>query len=385
MTEKRSIVTIPGDGIGPEIWAATRPVLEAAVARTGDRELEWIEMPAGQVGIDQLGTPLPKETLEAIDKYKVAFKGPLTTPVGTGFRSVNVALRLHFNLYANIRPIQCLPGVQTPVHSPEKVNIVLFRENTEDVYAGFEVEAGTPEALELAAFCRERYGWAIPNDAGIGLKPISQSASKRLVRAAMRYAVQHERDSVTLVHKGNIQKFTEGRFRTWGYEVAREEFGDVSGVEGLEDVNGKIAVRDLLADAFLQEILIHPERFSVVATTNLNGDYAADALAAQVGGVGVVPGANINEEEGRAVFEQTHGTAPGIAGQDMANPVAMVLSGAMLLDFVEWIDAASLVRAAVADVVGRGIGTSDLGLKTSLGTKAFGEELVASVNSLPIE
>ncbi|HVE91758.1 MAG TPA: isocitrate/isopropylmalate family dehydrogenase, partial [Actinomycetota bacterium] len=360
--DTKTVVVIPGDGIGPEIWAASRPVLECALAESGEGRFVWEEWPAGQIGIEQSGSPLPKETLDAIDRHRVAFKGPLTTPVGTGFRSVNVALRVHFNLYANIRPIRCLPGVQTPVHSPEKVDIVLFRENTEDVYAGFELEAGTPEALEMAAFCKERFGWPIPPDAGLGLKPISASASKRLVRAALRYAIAHGRDSVTLVHKGNIQKFTEGRFRTWGYEVVRDEFADTTGIEGAEDLNGRIAVRDLLADAFLQEILIRPERFAVVATTNLNGDYAADALAAQVGGVGVVPGANINEEEGRAVFEQTHGTAPSIAGQDIANPVAMVLSGAMMLDFFEWTDAATRVRAAVASVVGGGVGTEDLGL-----------------------
>ena len=378
MSEQRTIVVIPGDGIGPEIWAATRPVLEAAVEPVGGK-LIWEEWPAGQAGIEQDGTPLPKETLDAIDRHRVAFKGPLTTPVGTGFRSVNVALRLHFNLYANIRPIRCLPGVQTPVHEPEKVDIVLFRENTEDVYAGFELEPGTPEALELAAFCRERFGWPIPPDAGIGLKPISEHASKRLVRAALRYAQEHERDSVTLVHKGNIQKFTEGRFRTWGYELVRDEFHDVAAIEGPEEPDGRIVVRDLLADAFLQEILIHPERFSVVATTNLNGDYAADALAAQVGGVGVVPGANINEEEGRAVFEQTHGTAPSIAGQDIANPVAMVLSGAMMLDFIGWLDAGRRVREAVATVVGSGVGTADLGLAKTVGTRAFGDALVEAV------
>lgn len=374
---RKSVVIIPGDGIGPEIWEASRPVIDSALAATGEGSIDWLEFPAGQVGIEQSGNPLPRETLEAIELHRVALKGPLTTPVGTGFRSVNVALRLHFNLYANIRPIRCLPGVQTPVHSPEKVNIVLFRENTEDVYAGFELEAGTPEALELAAFCKDRFGWPIPADAGLGLKPISAAASKRLVRAALRYTVDHQLSSVTLVHKGNIQKFTEGRFRTWGYEVARDEFSDVAGLEGS---GARIVVRDVLADAFLQEILIRPQRFSVVATTNLNGDYAADALAAQVGGVGVVPGANINAEEGRAVFEQTHGTWPEGAGKDLANPVAMVLSGAMLLDFLGWTSSATRLRGAVASVVGSGTGTPDLGLTHVVGTQAFGEALRVAVS-----
>jgi isocitrate dehydrogenase len=386
MTDTRAIVVIPGDGIGPEIWDATRPVLEAAVARTsGDRSVMWEIWPAGQTGMELTGTPLPRETLDAIDRHKVALKGPLTTPIGTGFRSINVALRLHFDLYANVRPIRCLPRIPTPVRNPERVDVVLFRENTEDVYAGFELEPSTPEALALAQFCRERFGWPIPPDAGIGLKPISASASKRLVRAALRYAVRHKRRSVVLVHKGNIQKFTEGRFRTWGYEVAREEFGDQTAIEGIDPngpagPDGRIVVRDLLADAFLQEILLRPETIDVVATTNLNGDYAADALAAQVGGVGVVPGANINEESGRAIFESVHGTAPSIAGKDIANPIALMLSGAMMLDFLGWLDASELVRRAVDEVVASRTGTPDLGLAHAVGTQAFGDAVAAAVD-----
>ena len=379
MADTRTVVVIPGDGVGPEIWAATKPVLEAALS--GNQMAIWEEWPAGEVGIEEFGDPLPRQTLEAIGRHKVALKGPLTTPVGSGFRSINVALRLHFDLYANIRPIRCLPNIATPVRRPELVDAVLFRENTEDVYAGFELEPSTPEALALAAFVRERFRWAIPADAGIGLKPISASASKRLVRAALRYAVRESRRSVTLVHKGNIQKFTEGRFRTWGYEVAREEFSDVARIEGVDDggPDDRVVVRDLLADAFLQEILINPASIDVIATTNLNGDYASEALAAQVGGVGVAPGANVNEEAGRAIFEPAHGTAPTIAGRDLANPVALMLSGAMLLDFLGWRDAGDRVRGAVEEVVGSGVATADLSLASVVGTKAFGDAVAEAI------
>lgn len=373
----RTVVVIPGDGVGPEIWAAARHVLDAAVARTGGTPVNWEEWPAGEL---EPGDPLPRTTLEAITRHRVALKGPLTTPVGSGFRSLNVQLRLHFDLYANIRPIHWLPGTATPVRHPERVDAVLFRENTEDVYSGYELEPGTPELLALAQFVRERYRWPIPADAGVGMKPISESASKRLVRAALRFAVREQRRSVTLVHKGNIQKFTEGRFRTWGYEVAHQEFADVCRIEGVDDADdGRIVVRDLLADAFLQEILVHPERVDVVATTNLNGDYMSEALAAQVGGVGVAPGGNVNEEAGRAIFEPAHGTAPTIAGKDVANPIAMMLSGAMLLDFLGQRPAGDEIRAAVRDVVGSGVGTPDLGLAESVGTKAFGGRVLAAL------
>ena len=382
MPSSTAVVVIPGDGIGPEIWAASQPVLDAAVQRTGAGPVLWEEWPAGERGMEESGDPLPRTTLEAITRHRVALKGPLTTPVGSGFRSLNVQLRLHFDLYANVRPIHWLPGIATPVRHPEKVDAVLFRENTEDVYAGFELEPGTPEALALSAFVRERFRWPIPSDAGIGLKPISESASKRLVRAALRFAVREKRRSVTLVHKGNIQKFTEGRFRAWGYEVATQEFADDVRIEGVEDQDdGRIVVRDLLADAFLQEILVHPESIDVVATTNLNGDYMSESLAAQVGGVGVAPGGNINEEAGRAIFEPAHGTAPTIVGRDLANPIAMMLSGAMLLDFIERRAAGDLVRNAVRDVLASGVGTPDLGLAEQVGTKAFGERVVAAVSS----
>jgi isocitrate dehydrogenase len=374
-----SVVVIPGDGIGPEIWAASQPVLDAATDRTGGDRIVWEEWPAGERGMEESGDPLPRTTLEAITRHRVALKGPLTTPVGSGFRSLNVQMRLHFDLYANVRPIHWLPGTATPVRHPELVDAVLFRENTEDVYAGFELEPGTPEALAMAAFVRERFRWPIPADAGIGLKPISQSASKRLVRAALRFAVREKRKSVTLVHKGNIQKFTEGRFRAWGYEVATQEFADECRIEGVDPEDGRIVVRDLLADAFLQEILVHPERIDVVATTNLNGDYMSEALAAQVGGVGVAPGGNINEEAGRAIFEPAHGTAPQIVGQDLANPIAMMLSGAMLLDFIDRRAAGDAIREAVRSVLSSGVGTPDLGLAEQIGTKAFGERVVAAI------
>ncbi len=381
MVTAKTVVVIPGDGIGPEIWAATRPVLDAALERTAGTTVVWDEWPAGERGLEESGDPLPRTTLEAIGRHRVALKGPLTTPVGSGFRSINVALRLHFDLYANIRPIHWLPGIATPVRHPERINAVLFRENTEDVYSGYELEPGTPELLALAAFCRERFRWPIPADAGVGLKPISESASKRLVRAALRFAVREKRRSVTLVHKGNIQKFTEGRFRTWGYEVAVEEFGDVSRIEGVDEGpgDGRVIVRDLLADAFLQEILIHPERIDVIATTNLNGDYMSEALAAQVGGIGVAPGGNVNVEAGRGIFEPAHGTAPTIVGEDVANPIALMLSGAMLFDFLGWRDAGDSVRKAVHDVVAEGVGTPDLGLAQKVGTKAFGDSVAEAI------
>jgi isocitrate dehydrogenase len=332
--------------------------------------------------MEESGDPLPRTTLEAITRHRVALKGPLTTPVGSGFRSLNVQLRLHFDLYANVRPIAWLPGIKTPVRHPERVNTVLFRENTEDVYSGFELEPGTPELLALAQFVRERFRWPIPADAGVGLKPISESASKRLVRAALRFAVREKRSSVTLVHKGNIQKFTEGRFRTWGYEVARQEFGEAVRIEGVDDDadDGRILVRDLLADAFLQEILVHPERVDVVATTNLNGDYMSEALAAQVGGIGVAPGGNINEEAERAIFEPAHGTAPTLAGKDVANPIGLMLSGAMLFDFLGLRSAGDTVRTAIRDVLDDEVGTPDLGLPETVGTAAFASRVLAAMN-----
>ena len=382
MAGARTVVVIPGDGVGPEIWSASQPVLDAALDRTGAGRVIWDEWPAGERGIEESGDPLPRTTLEAITKHRIALKGPLTTPVGSGFRSINVQLRQHFDLYANVRPIQWLPGIATPVRHPERVNVVLFRENTEDVYSGYELEPGTPELLALSQFVRERFRWPIPADSGVGLKPISESASKRLVRAALRFAVREKRRSVTLVHKGNIQKFTEGRFRTWGYEVAHQEFGEQTRIEGVDEGpdDGRIVVKDLIADAFLQEILVHPENIDVVATTNLNGDYMSEALAAQVGGIGVAPGGNINEEAGRAIFEPAHGTAPTIAGKDLANPIGMMLSGAMLLDFLGDRAAGDAVRVAVRDTLAAGCGTPDLGLDDQVGTRDFAARVLVSVS-----
>jgi isocitrate dehydrogenase len=378
----RTVVVISGDGVGPEIWAATQPVLDAAISKTGAGRVLWDEWPAGERGIEESGDPLPRTTLEAITKHRIALKGPLTTPVGSGFRSINVQLRQHFDLYANVRPIQWLPGIASPVRHPERVDVVLFRENTEDVYSGYELEPGTPELLALAQFVRERFRWPIPADSGVGLKPISESASKRLVRAALRFAVKEKRKSVTLVHKGNIQKFTEGRFRTWGYEVAHREFGEHTRIEGVDEGpdDGRIVVKDLIADAFLQEILVHPENIDVVATTNLNGDYMSEALAAQVGGIGVAPGGNINEEAGRAIFEPAHGTAPTIAGKDLANPIGMMLSGAMLLDFLGDRAAGDEVRSAVRETLAAGCGTPDLGLTEQVGTAEFARRVLTAGN-----
>ncbi|MEX2393684.1 MAG: isocitrate/isopropylmalate family dehydrogenase [Actinomycetota bacterium] len=377
----RTVVVLPGDGIGPEIWAATQPVLDAALTLTRSDPIIWEEWPAGEKGTEESGDPLPRTTLEAITRHRVALKGPLTTPVGSGFRSINVQLRRHFDLYANVRPIQWLPGIATPVRHPERVNVVLFRENTEDVYSGYELEPGSPELLALAQFVRERFRWPIPSDAGVGLKPISESASKRLVRAALRFAVREKRKSVTLVHKGNIQKFTEGRFRTWGYEVAHQEFRDVCRIEGVDEgpPDGRIVVRDLIADAFLQEILVNPESVDVVATTNLNGDYMSEALAAQVGGIGVAPGANINEEAERAIFEPAHGTAPTIAGKDIANPIGLMLSGAMLFDFLGNRNTGDAVRQAIRDVLASDTGTPDLGLAETVGTATFASRVAAAI------
>ena len=381
MATARTVVVLPGDGVGPEIWAATQPVLDAALEKSGAAKVIWEEWPAGERGIEESGDPLPRTTLEAITRHRIALKGPLTTPVGSGFRSINVQLRQHFDLYANVRPIQWLPGIASPVRHPERVNVVLFRENTEDVYSGYELEPGTPELLALSQFVRERFRWPIPSDSGVGLKPISESASKRLVRAALRFAVKEKRRSVTLVHKGNIQKFTEGRFRTWGYEVAHQEFGEHTRIQGVDDgpEDGRIVVKDLIADAFLQEILVHPENIDVVATTNLNGDYMSEALAAQVGGIGVAPGGNINEEAGRAIFEPAHGTAPTIAGKDLANPIGLMLSGAMLLDFLGDRSAGDGVRQAVRDTLEGDCGTPDLGLAEQVGTSAFGSRVLTAL------
>jgi len=371
---------IRGDGIGVDIWPATRTVLDAAVARHG-RRIEWKPVLAGQQAFDETGSWLPDETVEAFRDHMIGIKGPLTTPVGGGIRSLNVALRQILDLYVCLRPVRWFRGVPSPVKHPEKVDMVIFRENTEDVYAGKELEEGTDGAKRLLEFLHEEYGWDIRPDSGLGLKPVSITASKRLVRAAIQYAVDHGRRSVTLVHKGNIQKFTEGAFRAWGYEVARDEFPDQA--VSWDDCGGqpgdRILVKDTIADIFLQQILTRPEDFDVIATTNLNGDYASDALAAQVGGIGIAPGANINYVTGHGIFEATHGTAPKYAGQDKVNPGSLLLSGVLMLEHLGWHEAAHDVVRALEATVGEGIVTYDFARLTEGATEVKTSEFAAAI------
>lgn len=349
--DKPIIAFIEGDGTGPDIWRASQPVFDAAVKHCyGDtRRIAWMEVYCGEKANQVYGNYFPDETLDAIREYGVAIKGPLTTPIGGGFRSLNVSLRKCLDLYACVRPVRHFAGVPSPVCSPEKINMVIFRENTEDVYAGLEVKAGTPEAEKLRNFCESEFGWKIRPDSGLGLKPISETCSKRLIREAIRYAVRHGRKTVTMVHKGNIQKYTEGAFRRWGYELVRDEFADVA--VGWDDCdgesNGKVLVKDVIADIFLQQILTRPLEFDVVATMNLNGDYASDALAAQVGGIGIAPGANINYDTGIAIFEATHGTAPKYANKDKVNPSSVLLSGVMMFEYLGWIEVAEAITNAL--------------------------------------
>jgi isocitrate dehydrogenase len=343
---------IEGDGTGVDIWPAAQLVMDAAAKKHGKR-IAWKEVLAGQKAFDETGSWLPDETVEAFREYLIGIKGPLTTPVGGGIRSLNVALRQILDLYVCLRPVRWFQGVPSPVKHPEKVDMVIFRENTEDIYAGLEVEAFTPEAKKLIGVLHDSFGWNIREDSGIGIKPVSETGSKRLVRASIEYAVKYERKSVTLVHKGNIQKFTEGAFRNWGYELVREEFSDVA--VGWDDCGGKpgdkILVKDNIADITLQQVLTRPEDFDVIATTNLNGDYLSDALAAQVGGIGIAPGGNINYVTGHGVFEATHGTAPKYAGQDKVNPGSVLLSGVMMFEHLGWTDAAAdIVRALEATI-----------------------------------
>jgi isocitrate dehydrogenase len=339
---------IIGDGTGPDIWRAASRALEAAVQKAygGRRKVAWMEVLAGEKAHNQVGDWLPAATVAAFREYLVGIKGPLTTPVGGGIRSLNVTLRQTLDLYVCLRPVRWFEGVPSPVKSPELVDMVIFRENTEDVYAGQELACGTPEARKLIEFCKREFGWDIREDSGLGLKPISRTGSRRLIRAAIRYAIRHKRKSVTLVHKGNIMKFTEGAFRNWGYELAKEEFSGqvVSWDEcGGRAPEGKIVIKDAIADIFLQQVLTRPADFDVIATMNLNGDYVSDALAAQVGGIGIAPGGNINFETGHAVFEATHGTAPKYANQDRVNPGSVLLSGEMMLRHLGWDESADLV------------------------------------------
>ena len=343
---------IEGDGTGVDIWPASQLVFDAAAAKHGKR-IAWKEVLAGEKAFKETGDWLPEVTVEAFRDHLIGIKGPLTTPVGGGIRSLNVALRQILDLYVCLRPVRWFTGVPSPVRHPEKVDMVIFRENTEDVYAGLEVQAGTPEAGKLAAFLRDEMGWEIRPNSGIGIKPVSEFGSKRLIRAALQYALRHGRKSVTLVHKGNIQKFTEGAFRSWGYELVREEFGDVA--VGWDDCGGdpgdKLLVKDAIADITLQQVLTRPDEFDVIATTNLNGDYLSDALAAQVGGIGIAPGGNINYVTGHGVFEATHGTAPKYAGLDNVNPGSVILSGVLMFEHLGWEQAAAdIVRALEATI-----------------------------------
>ena len=354
---------IEGDGTGPDIWAASVRVFDAAVEKAygGRRRLGWTEVLAGQKAFDESGDWLPQATIEAFSTHLVGIKGPLTTPVGGGIRSLNVAIRQILDLYVCLRPVKWYRGVPSPVLHPEKVDMVIFRENTEDVYAGREVAAGTPEAKRILEFLHDQMGWEIRPDSGIGIKPISETGSKRLVRAAIRYALDNRRRSVTLVHKGNIMKFTEGAFREWGYELARSEFGHdtVSWEESGGKPGDRMLIKDVIADAFLQQILTRADEYDVIATMNLNGDYVSDALAAQVGGIGIAPGGNINHDTGHAVFEATHGTAPKYAGQDKVNPGSVILSGVLMLRYLGWGEAADLIEAGLEAAIGDRVVTYD--------------------------
>jgi len=346
---------IEGDGTGVDIWPAARLVLDAAATKHG-RTIAWKEVLAGEKAFNETGSWLPDETVEAFRDHLIGIKGPLTTPIGGGIRSLNVALRQLLDLYVCLRPVRWFAGVPSPVRHPELVDMVIVRENTEDVYAGYEVESGTPEAERLTEYLRTEMGWPIRDGSGIGIKPISEMGSKRLVRAAINYALEHDRRSVTLVHKGNIQKFTEGAFRSWGYELVREEFADRA--VGWDDCDGnpgdRLLVKDTIADITLQQVLTRPSDFDVIATTNLNGDYLSDALAAQVGGIGIAPGANINYVTGHGVFEATHGTAPKYAGQDKVNPGSLLLSGVLMFEHLGWTDAAAdIVKALEATIADR--------------------------------
>jgi len=354
---------IEGDGIGPDIWRASQRVFDAAVQKAfgGKRTIVWKEVAAGEKAYKETGEWLPKATLEAITKHRIAIKGPLTTPVGGGIRSLNVALRQLLDLYACVRPVRYFQGVPSPVREPGKLNVVIFRENIEDVYSGIEYRAGTPEADKVRAFLVESMGAKIREHSGIGIKPMSAFGSKRLVAKAIRYALDRKRPSVTLVHKGNIMKFTEGAFRDWGYEVAKEQFADRTVTEadlGSGSPGGKVIVKDRIADSMFQQVLLRPDEYAVLATPNLNGDYLSDACAAQVGGLGMAPGANMGD--GYAVFEATHGTAPKYAGQDKVNPSSVILSGVMMLEELGWGVAGELITRGIEGAIAAKTVTYDL-------------------------
>lgn len=373
-------VTIPyieGDGVGPEIWSSAQTVFDRAIelAYQGQRKVEWLEILAGKKAYDTRGDWLPEQTMTCIKDCLIAIKGPLETPVGGGIRSLNVALRQELDLYACVRPIRYFKGVDSPLKHPEKTHITVFRENTEDIYSGIEWEAGTVEVKRVMDFLQTEMGVTkvrFPKTSSIGIKPISIEGSERIVRAAIDYALENKLSQVTLVHKGNIQKFTEGGFRRWGYDLAKREYG--SFIE-----SGQLCINDLIADNFFQQALLHPERFDVVVLTNLNGDYASDALAAHVGGIGISPGANINYQTGHAIFEATHGTAPDIAGQNIANPCSLLLSGAMLFSYIGWQEVADRIQNAIATALEGLEMTADLVADSpvpALSTSQFVERLL---------
>lgn len=366
---------IIGDGIGPDIWKAAVRVFDAAVEASyqGTRKIQWLEVLAGEKAFEQTGEWLPRETVETIDEYLIGIKGPLTTPIGGGMRSLNVALRQELDLYVCLRPVRHFAGVPSPVKHPEQVEMVIFRENTEDIYAGIEFPEGSMEAEKLISFLQTELGVTsirFPKTSGIGVKPVSKEGSERLIRSAIDYAIEHKRKSVTFVHKGNIMKYTEGAFKNWGYELAEREYADavftwnqydeIKENQGIEAANqaqkdaessGKVIIKDSIADIFLQQILTRPAEFDVVATMNLNGDYISDALAAQVGGIGIAPGANINYQTGHAIFEATHGTAPKYAGLDKVNPSSVILSGTLMLEHIGWKEAAEKIVKALEQTI----------------------------------
>ncbi|MGD8262531.1 MAG: isocitrate dehydrogenase (NADP(+)) [Desulfobacterales bacterium] len=358
---------IEGDGIGPDIWRASKLVMDGAVKRAyaDSRKIEWLEVLAGEKSFQRTDAWLPDETLKLIETHVVAIKGPMTTPIGKGIRSLNVAIRQKLDLYACVRPVQYIATVPSPMKYPEKIDMVVFRENTEDLYAGIEFQAGTPEADKVRNFLNDQMGTALPQDSGLGIKPISEKKTKRLVASAIAYAIDNRYASVTLMHKGNIMKFTEGAFAKWGYEVAREKFRNYTITEKeLYDnyqgkfPEGKVLIKDRIADMLFQQVLLRPDEYDVIATPNLNGDYLSDALAAQVGGLGMAPGANIGDT--CAVFEATHGTAPKYAGLDKVNPSSLILSGAMMLDYMGWREASGLIRIALQKTIKSGTVTYDL-------------------------
>ena len=378
---------IEGDGTGPDIWRAARRVMDAAVSSvfSDKRKIQWLEILAGEKAYNQTQSWLPNDTLEAIKTYRVAIKGPLTTPVGEGIRSINVGLRQELDLYACVRPVKYIDGIPSPVVKPSDVDMIIFRENTEDVYMGLEWKAGSPIAQKIIDLVKSEDGRTIRPDSGIGLKPISRFGTRRLVRMAIEYALEHKKESVTIVHKGNIMKFTEGAFRTWGYEVAQEEFNEKTITEAQlwEKYNGtvpsdKVVIKDRIADAMFQQILLRPAEYDVLAMPNLNGDYMSDALSAMVGGLGLAPGANIGD--GIALFEATHGTAPKYAGQDKVNPGSLILSGAMMFDYLGWKEAADRIRKGLAEAVANKRVTYDLARQmegaVEVKCSEFAEEIV---------